>query len=110
MAPPHVELLWWAGCPSHGKALEMLAEVMRELGLDPATVDNRQIVTEADAAREDFIGSPTIRVNGADIVADEEMSQTALSCRLYFRRDGRPSPVPDIEDMRVALRRAVAGE
>lgn len=110
MGNPHVELLWWAGCPSHGKAMEMLADGMRELGLDPATIETRQIVTDADAARENFIGSPTIRVDGTDIVVDSEASSPALSCRLYFRRDGRPSAVPDTEDIRAALRRAIAGQ
>lgn len=105
---PSVELLWWAGCPSHRLAMTMLEETMRELGLDPATIACRQIVTDDDAAREMFIGSPTIRVAGHDIVENIEESAPALTCRLYYRRDGRPSPLPDIEDVRDALRRLVA--
>lgn len=110
MAAPRVEMLWWAGCPSHGKALAMLEQTMRELGLDPALIDSCQVVTESDALRENFIGSPTIRVNGADIAANEDGSTPALTCRLYFRRDGRPSPLPDAEDLRDALRQAIAQE
>jgi hypothetical protein len=34
MPQPHVEVLVWAGCPSHPKALAELHAMMTELGLD----------------------------------------------------------------------------
>lgn len=100
-----VELLWWDGCPSHPKALADLREAMTELGLDPDTVESRQIESEADAARERFVGSPTIRIDGADI-AHVEGEPYGLTCRIYHRRDGRISPTPDPADLRDALRAA----
>ena len=103
-----VELLWWDGCPSHPKALADLHAAMAELGLDPGAVELRQIADEADAAGERFAGSPTIRIDGVDIlpVGDEPYG---LTCRIYHRRDGRVSPTPDPADLRDALRRAMAG-
>ncbi|MGZ6695476.1 MAG: DF family (seleno)protein [Solirubrobacteraceae bacterium] len=101
----HVELLFWDGCPSHPQALADLRAVMAELGLDPETIDVREIDTEDAADAERFVGSPTIRVDGVD-VQDPGDEPTGLTCRVYLRRDGRVSPVPDPDDLRDALRRA----
>ena len=107
MTDPRVELLWWSGCPSHGKARVLLEEAMTELGLDPASIESLRVVTREEAARERFVGSPTIRVNGVDIIPPEDGASPALTCRLYFRGDGRPSPLPDPARIRDALRQAV---
>jgi hypothetical protein len=101
-----VELLWWDGCPSYPKALADLRAAMIELGLDPDAIEIRQIESEADAAREHFAGSPTIRVDGAD-VAPVEDEPYGLNCRIYHRRGGRVSPTPDPADLRDALRAAM---
>jgi hypothetical protein len=71
-------------------------------GADNQQIETLQVLTEAEAAREHFIGSPTIRVNGRDIVPDT-ITPTALTCRLYHRRDGRPSPLPDPADLREVI-------
>jgi len=104
----HVELLWWDGCPSHPQALADLRAAMAELGLDPGAIELRQIESEATASGEHFIGSPTIRVDGTDIVPAPK-EPYGLTCRIYYRRDGRVSPTPDPADLRDALRRAMAG-
>jgi hypothetical protein len=102
-----VELLFWAGCPSHEKALRELRAVIAEEGLDPDAVVVREIDTESDAAQERFIGSPTIRFDGVE-VQPEPNEPAGLTCRVYRRRDGRFSPTPDPEDVRDALRHAHA--
>jgi hypothetical protein len=100
---PRVELLWWRECPSWERALGTLREVMEAAGLDPGSVDVREVDT-ADAARaERFVGSPTIRVNGVDIQPPGEGEPAGLTCRIYLRRDGRLSPLPDPDDLREAL-------
>lgn len=101
-----VELLWWEGCPSHPKALADLQAAMASLGLDPQTIELREIESEADAQHERFVGSPTIRIDGVD-VAPVEDEPVALTCRIYHRRDGRISPTPDPDDLRDALRNAM---
>ncbi|MFF5497806.1 hypothetical protein [Streptomyces aquilus] len=106
MTGPKVELLWWSGCPSHGQAKEMLEEALAAAGLDPARIETLQIVTTDEAAREQFIGSPTIRIDGEDVVPQDD-PRPALTCRLYLRRDGRPGPLPDPADLRDALARAL---
>jgi hypothetical protein len=97
-----VELLWWEGCPSWPEALEQLKRAMTEQGLDPDAVELREIETNEQAERERFPGSPTIRLDGRDIVpANGE--PVGLACRVYKLRDGRFSPIPDPDDVRDAL-------
>jgi hypothetical protein len=102
----HVELLYWDGCPSHPEALRDLRVAMSELGLDPEAVEVREIDTDDAADADRFTGSPTIRIDGRD-VQDPGDEPVGLTCRVYRRRDGRISAVPDPEDLRDALRRAL---
>ena len=85
----------------------MLKEEMREAGLDPESISVREIDTSESADREGFVGSPTIRIDGADVQPPSEGDPTGLACRVYRRRDGRTSPLPDPKDLREALRAAV---
>lgn len=99
---PSVELLYWTGCPSYRRALTELREIMDELGLDPQAVKLREVVTDEEAERSHFKGSPTILVEGHDVVGDGG-APVALACRVYKRRDGSISPLPDPDDIRDAL-------
>ena len=100
-----VELLWWEGCPSHPDALADLERILREEGVD-AEVSRVEITDDEQARRERFPGSPTIRLNGEDILPPADTEPYSLTCRVYRTRDGRISPVPDPEDVRTAVRAA----
>lgn len=101
-----VEFLFWEDCPSHPAARKLLREVMEELGLE-APVHEIEVVTDEDAARLAFPGSPTIRVNGTDVdPAGAAQMGTALTCRVYILEGRRFSPVPSKEMIRRALRAA----
>ena len=100
-----VELLYWAGCPSHPQALAEVREALSELGQPGLEVTLTEIVTEEQAAERAFIGSPTLRVGGVDPVPPPAGEPTGLNCRIYRLRDGRYSPTPDQLDLREALRR-----
>lgn len=84
----------------------MLRGIMAEGGMDPNTVELRKVGTEANAEGEAFVGSPTIRVEGKDIQPPGSDERFGLSCRVYRRRDGSTSPLPDPKDIREALARA----
>jgi hypothetical protein len=99
-----IELLWWDGCPSHPEALEELRAVMGDEGLDPAAVQLREIESDEQAERERFPGSPTIRIDGRDVVPPGDGDPVGLTCRVYRLRDGRSSPTPDPEDVRDGIR------
>jgi hypothetical protein len=106
MDAPTVELLWWEGCPSTERALAELREALRDVGLDDAEVRMREIVTDEDATDAGFLGSPTILIDGADLVGAAPGDAVGLTCRVYRRRDGRISPTPDPDELREALRQA----
>jgi hypothetical protein len=101
---PEILFLYWEDCPSHSDARQLLGEVLAEQGLD-ITVKEVEVLTEEDAERLEFPGSPTIRVNGVDVDPEGAAHMgTALTCRLYRLEDGRPSPLPSREMIRRALR------
>jgi hypothetical protein len=106
---PDVELRWWAGCPSTERALAEVREALAELGFDGAPVRMTEIATDDEALSAGFAGSPTVLVNGSDVVPAAE-GEIGLSCRVYRRRDGRVSPTPDPDDLRDALRSAAPTE
>jgi hypothetical protein len=127
MRTPELELLWWEGCPSTQRALSELRDAVAELGLDGAEIRLREIRTNDEAVQARFMGSPTVLIDGDDVVQaavradpaaaaraqDPTASSAALAddrfglhCRVYRRRDGRISPTPDPEDLREALTRA----
>jgi len=101
-----VELLWWEGCPSHPRAREMLAEALGELGRDPEGWEAVEVTEQAEAAAQEFAGSPTFRVRGRDLFPPEGEG-AGLSCRVYKLPDGRISPLPDASELRAALSRAL---
>ena len=97
-----IELLHWEGCPSTPEARELLEQVLVERGLE-ATVEVREVTTQAEAEELGFPGSPTIRVDGRDVDSEGSTARPALNCRIYHRPDGRPSPVPTREQLEAAL-------
>ena len=97
-----VELLFWDGCPSHPAALADLRAALADVGADPDLVHVREVATDADAAAEAFVGSPTIRIAGRDVQPPGD-EPSGLTCRVYRRRDGRIAPTPDPDDLRDAL-------
>lgn len=103
---PRVEFLWWEGCPSHPRALADLRAAMADAGLDPDAIDVRHVGSGEDAEREAFVGSPTIRIDGHDVLPPPPGEPVGLTCRVYTLRDGRVSPTPDPADLRDALKPA----
>jgi hypothetical protein len=105
--PLSIELLWWEGCPSTDRALDELRAALDELNL-PDEIAMREITSDEEAAAVAFTGSPTILINGVELM--EALGRGAkdepagLNCRVYVRRDGRISPTPDPEDLREALK------
>jgi hypothetical protein len=99
-----VELLWWEGCPSHPDALADLRAALRAEGIAENALELRHVGSDDEAERLRFPGSPTIRVDGEDVVPPGEGDPVGLACRVYRLRDGRFSPVPDPADVRDKLR------
>ena len=100
---PLIELLYFDGCPNHATAQALIERVSTEVGRSVEL----KLVNVADpdtAARERFLGSPSIRLDGCDIEPGAEArTDYALSCRVY-RTDQGSSGQPDERWLRDALR------
>jgi hypothetical protein len=78
-----IEVLYVAECPSHPAAVRMVKDVLAAEGV--VTEIHEVLIRDEGMARHlKFLGSPTIRINGRDVVAEARRAQNfALSCRLY---------------------------
>lgn len=98
-----VEIFYFADCPNHQLAVERVKEVAQQEGFSPAILEIE--VPDAEAAlRLQFLGSPSIRVNGLDIEpAARSVKDFGLMCRTYG--DGCcHSGLPSHELIRSAIR------
>jgi hypothetical protein len=101
-----IDFLYYADCPSHEQALARLREVLTGEGVD-ADIAITEVTSDEEAEHLRFLGSPTIRIGGADIDAmAESRHDYALTCRAYTRADGRITPLPPPELIQAAVRRA----
>jgi hypothetical protein len=107
MRNPDVELLWWAGCPSTEPAKVQLRAILDDLGLSEVEIRMTEVADDEQARASRFPGSPTILIDGHDLVPAGPDDPIGLTCRVYRRRDGRISPTPDPDDVRDALRRVL---
>jgi len=102
-----IQFLWWEGCPSHPEAWQRLQQTLDELQVT-AQIELIEIKTDQDAEQWMFPGSPTILINGNDIDPSAPPAYR-LTCRLYFRDDGRPSPLPSQAMIKRAILKAQQG-
>lgn len=101
-AQQHIQFLYYEDCPSYQQALGRLQQVLDEEGIATG-IEIIQVRTEEQARQLRFAGSPTILINGHDIVATESEPHYALTCRAYHLEDGRISPLPSVALLRNAL-------
>jgi hypothetical protein len=100
------QLLWFDGCPNHGAARALLADVLAELA--PGTpVEEIDASDPAVAERLRFPGSPTIRIDGRDIEPGfTDPGDHTPRCRLFPTPAGLRG-VPPREWIEDAVRRSV---
>ena len=97
---PTVELVYDADCPNVGLARAQLLRAFAELAMPARWREWRRDKHQA-SNRIRAYGSPTILVNGQDVVPAEG---DAACCRLYAYTDGALSGVPPVESIVTALR------
>jgi hypothetical protein len=99
-----VELLVVRECPHTVGAAQLLRTALDDIGLPDKDFHTTTIVSQADAERRGFTGSPAFFADGSDLFR-EPGSEPGLSCRLY-RSSDQAAGVPDLVDLRRALKRA----
>jgi hypothetical protein len=99
-----IELLYFSGCPGHAAFLPRLRDLLAQAGVE-APVRQRRVESDAEAQRERFLGSPTLRVDGVDVEPGaDDRTDYGLKCRLY-PVGGRLRGTPPDEWVLDALRR-----
>jgi hypothetical protein len=103
---PTVQLLWFADCPNHVEARQMLRDVLADLA--PGTPIEDIDASDPAVARDLlFPGSPTIRIDGRDIdPAYVDPGDYTPRCRLYRTALGLRG-LPERAWMETAVRAAV---
>jgi hypothetical protein len=101
----NVTFLYYEDCPSHDVALDRLQSILSEEGVQ-AEFEIIKVETNEQAQRLQFIGSPTIRIDGQDVDPPGPDAYYALTCRAYQLEDGRISPLPSPDMIRRALQAA----
>jgi hypothetical protein len=102
---PTIELLYFSSCPNYQRALMLLREAVTMAKLH-ASIDLVAVETQEEAERQQFYGSPTIRINGVDITPPDRSARPALACRIYRTAEGRLTPIPPREAIVAALHRS----
>ena len=101
MADLRVELLAVEDCPHLETARRDLESVLRK-GIIEVPIQVVFVTGLDDAEFLDFQGSPTIRINGDDVVPQPELP-VAIGCRIYRDAEGRMLGSPPIEAIRAAV-------
>ncbi len=101
--------MYFEDCPFYQKAEELLKEVLEETGIQVPII-KKNIVDRQTAVSEQFVGSPTIRLNGEDVDPAARTSTTYnLMCRVYWIKGGFLG-WPDRELIRTAILEATAAD
>ena len=102
-----IEFLWFDDCPNHGRAEQVLRELMAERGIE-AEIENINVSDLTIGERVKFAGSPSIRIDGVDIEPDYvDSGDYTPRCRLYATSEGLRG-LPEREWVAAALDRAMA--
>lgn len=93
-----IEVLYVSDCPNHPPAVERVKQALAAEGIRE-TVHEVLVRSDAEARALQFMGSPSVRVDGRD-VEPLEQAVPGLSCRIYADFSGVPS--------QASIRRAIA--
>jgi len=98
-----VELLVVPDCPHQAAAVDVLSRALDDVGLGSVGYTVTLIDSQEDAERRRFIGSPTICVDGEEVLPDPARP-ASVACRTHPGQ----AAVPELRDLRQALKRAAA--
>jgi len=88
---PSIKFLYIKGCPNAQPALELLKKVLEDKSIEDE-VEMIRIISEADAVKYNFLGSPSIQVDGEDIEVKRRGDKAVFGCRLYKNKENPGIP------------------
>ena len=101
-----VQLLYFDDCPNWRQTEQRLRQALQLVGRDHVLVERIRVSTPDQAQAIGFLGSPTVRINGADPFA-EPGARVGLTCRL-FRTSAGLAGAPTVEQLIEAVQTAEA--
>lgn len=96
-----IQILYIDECASYQNAREWLEQVLAEEGMY-APIEMIRVTDEEDAVNKQFVGSPTLRVDGADLFPEQTSNVYAIQCRVYRTAQGFKG-TPTKEMLRAAI-------
>lgn len=91
-----LEFQYFEGCPNHIKMQNNLAEAIKGLE-DKIEIEKVLVEDEVSAMQVKFRGSPTLLINGEDLLGMPVPEEPSLACRYY------PKGIPTSEEIRKAI-------
>lgn len=89
-----VQVLYFDGCPHYSLTVELVTQTLRAQGID-AGVERVAVTTPEQAQSIEFLGSPTVRINGLDVEPEARVQKSyGFGCRTYIdsnKRIGLPT-------------------
>ena len=82
-----IDILYTEDCTDWEIAAQLLQQALDDLGLE-AEIQYWLITSDREATEVDFIGSPTIRVNGYDLFPAHSDIPAGLRLRSYITEEG----------------------
>jgi len=106
-----IEILYILDCPWREKTKELIKKVLKKFRVN---ADIREILIDSDekARKYNFIGSPSVRINGKDIEekVNKEVQfvkkECSRCCRIYFQK-GKLYPYPPKEMIEEAIKNSI---
>ena len=87
--PVEIEFYYFHDCPGYKQAWSDLLEALVETGI-PATITPVSVEDMETAAKVQFAGSPSIKINGVDLEGYD--GPGVLVCRIYRDNEGNGWP------------------
>jgi hypothetical protein len=106
MTTSTIEVIFFDGCPNVQLAVDRAREAIEAMGTD-ADVHLVRIDDDRDALEREFLGSPTVRVDGSDVDPSARgRTDFGMQCRVYAA-NGRLEGAPPRAWIEAALHGAV---
>jgi hypothetical protein len=97
-----VRVLFFEGCPSYTQAIENVRGALTEAKIN-ADIELIKVSSREEALAQQFLGSPTIQINGVDLEGPNAQSAgVGFGCRVY-NQGGKLQGWPSKEQIRSAI-------